>query len=106
MKNNYIKENYNFFQRKKYRAMMRPQQPHCKNVNIYIVECTKAMANTTVLNKPGWAPSSITCSFDVICPALELFVAKEMRIEGFSFPGTCLDIAQYLLHRKRYNKCY
>jgi len=31
----------------------------------------------------------MTCNFDVICPALKDFVAKEIRMEGFSFPGTC-----------------
>ena len=38
---------------------------------------------------PGWAPSSIICSFDVICPAFKVFEAKQIRIEGFSFPATC-----------------
>jgi len=33
----------------------------------------------------------MTCSFEVTCPALELLVAKEIRIEGFSFPDTCLE---------------
>lgn len=41
------------------------------------------------LCKPGWPPSSITCNLDVICPALVVFEAKQMRIEGFSFPATC-----------------
>jgi hypothetical protein len=30
----------------------------------------------------------MTCNFDVICPALKLLLANDIRIEGFSFPGT------------------
>jgi hypothetical protein len=47
----------------------------------------------------GWAPSSIICNFDVICPAFRVFVAKEIRTEGFSFPGTCKkhkDLATFI----------
>ena len=35
---------------------------------------------------PGWAPSSIICNFDVAWPALILFVAKDIRIDGCSLP--------------------
>jgi hypothetical protein len=38
--------------------------------------------------KPGWAPSSITCNFEVICPALVVFEAKQIRVDGFSLPTT------------------
>jgi len=39
---------------------------------------------------PGWAPSSMTCIFDVTCPALTVLDAKQIRIESLSFPGTCM----------------
>lgn len=39
---------------------------------------------------PGWAPSSITCNFDIVWPALTVFDAKQIRTEGFSFPATYL----------------
>ena len=38
--------------------------------------------------KPGWAPNSITCNFEVICPALVVFEAKQIRVDGFSLPTT------------------
>lgn len=31
----------------------------------------------------------MTCNLEVICPALSVFVAKDIRVEGFSFPGSC-----------------
>uniref|UniRef100_A0A2P2MB21 Clathrin heavy chain 1-like n=1 Tax=Rhizophora mucronata TaxID=61149 RepID=A0A2P2MB21_RHIMU len=34
----------------------------------------------------------MTCNFDVICPALNDFEAKEIRSAGFSFPET-LNVA-------------
>lgn len=60
-----------------------------KNINITKGKNTMKRAKKY---EPGWAPSSITCNFDVICPALMVFVAKEMRTEGFSFPGTCSNV--------------
>ena len=38
---------------------------------------------------PCWAPSSITCSFDVSCPPANVLVEKAMRSEGVSLPDTC-----------------
>ena len=37
---------------------------------------------------PGCAPSSITWSLEVSCPPEIVLVAKEIRVEGVSFPGT------------------
>jgi len=37
---------------------------------------------------PGWAPSSMACIFDVTCPALMLFDAKQIRVESLSLPAT------------------
>jgi hypothetical protein len=42
-------------------------------------------------SKPGCAPSSITCNFEVICPALVVFEAKQIRVDGFSLPTTWTD---------------
>jgi hypothetical protein len=39
-------------------------------------------------HKPGWAPSSMTCNLEVICPALSAFEAKQIRVDGFSLPTT------------------
>lgn len=41
------------------------------------------------MQEPGWAPSSITCNLETICPALWAFEAKQIRIDGFSFPAIC-----------------
>jgi len=40
---------------------------------------------------PGWAPSSITCNLETICPALVVFEAKQIRIESLSFPAICFS---------------
>jgi len=45
--------------------------------------------NELKICKPGCAPSSITCNLDITWPALSVFEAKEIKTEGFSFPGTC-----------------
>jgi len=37
---------------------------------------------------PGWAPSSMTCIFDITCPALMLLDAKQIRVESLSLPAT------------------
>lgn len=47
---------------------------------------------------PGWAPSSITCNFEVIWPALVVFEAKQIKVEGVSFPGTWII-------KKKKNSC-
>ena len=39
--------------------------------------------------RPGCAPRSITCNLDTNWPALNVFVAKEIKTDRFSFPGTC-----------------
>lgn len=43
------------------------------------------------VKRPGWAPSSMMCSFDVTWPAFEVFVANEMSTESLSFPAICLN---------------
>lgn len=40
-------------------------------------------------HKPGRAPSPITNNFETSWPPTNVLVAKEMRREGLSYPGTC-----------------
>lgn len=37
---------------------------------------------------PCWAPSSITCSLEMICPAITVLVVNEIKVEGWSPPGS------------------
>lgn len=57
--------------------------------------------------KPGCAPSSMTCNFEVICPALLVFEAKQIRTEGFSLPATWINkrvCSQHWMHKNMYLK--
>ena len=50
--------------------------------------------------RPGAAPSSMTCSFDVRLPLAKVFCAKLMTVLAAAAPGACTEDAGQRLTRQ------